>query len=279
MANNLDNFQMINMKYILSYFPVLTLLICLSVGFIDCNTSKNTQPSKNTQAAVKEEPIKETIAGLPPGYLPMEELPNSLALIPPPPEKGSAAFALDQEYAKKAVDSTSAARFDQAKEDADLNFPGAVKSFESIVGFKISETKTPKLYSLMHRVLTDALLSTYSAKNYYKRERPFMVNNMPICTPKDEAALRKDGSYPSGHAAIGWAWALLFCEFFPGKTDAVKQRGYEFGESRVICNVHWHSDVDMGRLLGAATVDSLHTNSTFSSDLASAREEVKNISQ
>ena len=114
-------------------------------------------------------------------------------------------------------------------------------------------------------------------KLIYNRKRPFMINNTPICTPADEAALRKDGSYPSGHTAVGWAWALVFSEVLPAKRDAILKRGYEFGESRMICNVHWHSDVETGRIIGAAAVASLHANATFQNDLAAAKEEVKKM--
>ncbi len=240
-------------------------LFAVSFLFHDCKTSKTSL----------DEQVKEIAPGLLQGYLSKEEMPNSLLLIPPPPEEGSIAFALDQEYAKKAVESKDTVRFAQATNDAILYFPEAVKSFESTLGIEISETKTPNLYVLMRRVLTDAALSTHTAKNNYKRKRPFMVNNTPICTPDNEALLRRDGSYPSGHTAIGWAWALVFSEIFPEKTDAILQRGYAFGESRVICNVHWHSDVEMGRVMGAAAVARLHANPTFQSDLAAAKKEVK----
>jgi acid phosphatase (class A) len=59
---------------------------------------------------------------------------------------------------------------------------------------------------LMRRTLADAGLATYKAKDHYKRARPFVESKAAICTPQDEAMLRKDGSYPSGHAALGWAW-------------------------------------------------------------------------
>ncbi|HEX5170552.1 MAG TPA: phosphatase PAP2 family protein, partial [Cyclobacteriaceae bacterium] len=196
---------------------LISTFLCLAVSlpFNGCITSKSTP----------DEQIGEIAPGLLQGYLSKEELPNSLLLIPPPPQEGSIAFALDQEYAKKAVETKDTARFVQATNDAILYFPAAVKSFESTVGIEISETKTPELYVLMRRVLTDAALATYAAKIHYKRKRPFMVNNTPICTPEDETLLRKDGSYPSGHAAVGWAWALVFCEIFPAKTDAILQRG------------------------------------------------------
>jgi len=259
------------MKIMIRQLQIFFIVAALAVLQITgCKTNKVARVSK-------EEQVKEIMPGLLQGYLSKEEIPNSLALVPPPPEEGSVAFALDQEYAKKAVESKDTARFILATSDAELNFPAAVRSFESTLGIEISETKTPKLYILMRRVLTDAALSTYTAKNYYKRKRPFMVNNTPVCTPADTAFLRKDGSYPSGHTAIGWAWALIFCEIFPAKTDTILKRGYEFGESRVICNVHWHSDVEMGRVMGAAAVARLHANPNFLKDLAAAQEEIRKL--
>ena len=103
----------------------------------------------------------------------------------------------------------------------------------------------------------------------------FTVNNTPICTPDDEALLRKDGSYPSGHTAIGWAWALILAEVFPEQSDAILERGKQFGISRNICNVHWHSDVVTGRMMGAAAVAMLHSNTDFMIDLEAAKKEVK----
>ena len=259
------------MKIMIRQLQIFFIVAALAVLQIPgCKTNKVARVSK-------EEQVKEIMPGLLQGYLSKEEIPNSLALVPPPPEEGSVAFALDQEYAKKAVESKDTARFILATSDAELNFPAAVRSFESTLGIEISETKTPKLYILMRRVLTDAALSTYTAKNYYKRKRPFMVNNTPVCTPADTAFLRKDGSYPSGHTAIGWAWALIFCEIFPAKTDTILKRGYEFGESRVICNVHWHSDVETGRVMGAAAVAKLHANPGFLKDLAAAKEEIRKL--
>jgi acid phosphatase (class A) len=246
------------------------LLPLLAVLATDCSTSRSN---------ASQETVKEIAPGLLQGYLSMAELPNSLALIPPPPEEGTPGYVLDQDYATKAVASNDTVRFKQAKSDAYLYFPEAALSFQSTVGIEISESKTPKLYMLMRRTLTDAALSTYTAKNHYKRKRPFMVNNTPTCSPSDEEQLRKDGSYPSGHTAIGWAWALVFTEVFPAKTNAILQRGYEFGESRVVCNVHWHSDVVMGRVMGAAAVARLHANPTFQRDLAAAKSEVARLTK
>lgn len=79
----------------------------------------------------------------------------------------------------------------------------------------LNERDTPHLYRLLLRTRSDAGHSTQKAKDYYKRQRPFVVNKEPSCSPDDENALAKNGSYPSGHTAIGWAWALILSEIAP----------------------------------------------------------------
>jgi acid phosphatase (class A) len=218
--------------------------------------------------------VKEIAPGLLEGYLSPKDLPNSLELLPPPPDEGSVAFALDEEMSRKSLALRGTDRWSQAIEDANLHFPEAAEAFSGVIGIPVTEGDTPRLYMLMRRSLTDAGLSTYTAKNHYTRARPFMANGESICTPEDKEGLMKDGSYPSGHTAIGWAWALVLCEIFPEHTDAIIDRGRAFGESRMICNVHWQSDVNEGRFMGAATVARLHADPGFLADLEAAKNEV-----
>lgn len=194
--------------------------------------------------------VPEIHPGLLAGYLDTESLPNSLELIPPPPEQGSAAMALDEEISKKTLELQDTQRWSLAIEDANLHFPEAAGAFSCALGIPITQEDTPHLYMLLRRSAADAGLSTYQAKTHYQRNRPFMENNAPVCTPEDEEKLRKDGSYPSGHTALGWAWALILTEIAPDRADAILARGRAFGESRNVCNVHWHSDVVEGRFMG-----------------------------
>ena len=219
--------------------------------------------------------VPEIHPGILAGYLNPKTLPDSLALIPPPPDGGSAAFALDKEVSQKGLALQGSPRWDLAAEDAELMFPEAAGTFSCALGIPITEEGTPHLYMLLRRTLADAGLSTYSAKNYYQRKRPFMVNSAPICTPDEEELLRKDGSYPSGHTAIGWAWALILTEIAPERADAILARGRAFGESRVVCNVHWHSDVVEGRFMGAAAVARLHADPGFRAEIEAAKRELE----
>jgi acid phosphatase (class A) len=216
----------------------------------------------------------EFIPGFIAGYLPTKELPNSLFLIPPPPATGSAALTLDEEISRRSFALRDTPRWLLAASDADLHFPHAASTFSCALNAPITDEDMPRLYMLLRRTLTDMGISTYTAKNHYNRARPFLWNKEPICTPKDQAFLEKDGSYPSGHTAAGWGWALILSEISPDQTDAILSRGLAFGESRNACNAHWHSDVIQGRTMAAATLARLHAEPAFLADLEAARAEL-----
>ena len=51
-------------------------------------------------------------------------------------------------------------------------------------------------------------------------------------------------------------------------------RGRAFGDSRRICNVHWLSDIEEGRVVASAVVARMNAEPAFQADLAAARAEV-----
>lgn len=208
------------------------------------------------------------------GYLDRKALPNSLALLPKPPAEGSAEQAADLAVYTATRTLRGTPRWERATLDANLKFPKAASTFACAMDLPISQEQTPHLNMLLRRTLLDAGLSTYAAKDTYNRKRPFVAKGEASCTPAEEPALAKDGSYPSGHSALGWAWALVLSEVAPERANALLARGYAFGQSRVICGVHWQSDVDAGRVMGSGAVAVLHTDPTFTAQLAAAKAEV-----
>jgi acid phosphatase (class A) len=161
-----------------------------------------------------------------------------------------------------------------AASDADLDFPHAATTFSCAAGVAISKEATPHLYGLLGKMMVDVGLSTYRAKDHYKRVRPFVVHKEQTCTPAEDKFLASDGSYPSGHSSIGWGWALVLTELVPTRSDAILKRGREFGESRIVCNAHWLSDVENGRTMAAATVARLHADPAFIAELAAVKAEI-----
>lgn len=200
-------------------------------------------------------------------------MPDSLALIPPPPAPGSAAFALDVEVAQNTFALRDTPRFALAAADFELTVPHFIEVFSCALNTQITKENAPYLYNLLSRAFSDIGGSTYAVKNYYKRERPFQYNHEPLAVPAARAFLEKDPSYPSGHTALGWGYALILTELAPDRENEILARGRAFGESRIVCNHHWYSDVVWGRFMGAATVARLHADPTFEADLAAAKVE------
>ena len=239
---------------------IMIVMACIAVTAGCANFEKQSRPSVVPDSF--------------PGYLAAGALPDSEALIPPPPSAGSTALALDHDISRNGLTLRDSPRWTLAAEDADLTFPRAAGTFSCALNAPVTEQDTPHLYMLMRRTLADVSLSTSKAKNAFMRTRPFVINRERTCSPNVEQSMMKNGSYPSGHSAVGWAWALILSEISPEQADAILARGRAFGQSRVICNVHWQSDVIEGRFIGAATVARLHADPVFRADLESARSEI-----
>lgn len=206
------------------------------------------------------------------GYLKPAELPSGQAFLPSPPAAGSAAFAADEEAYKTTRKLRDTPRWVQAAKDADLTFPNTASTFSCALGIPVSQEATPHLNMLLRRVRADASRANDKAKDLYKRQRPYLAHGDTSCTPAER---HKDDSYPSGHTSVGWAWALVLAEIAPDRADAIFARGLSFGESRIICGVHWKSDVDAGRVVGASTVSRLHADPVFAAQLELARKEIE----
>ena len=246
-----------------SFSILFAVLVCVSSNPAWADSGKPMQPAS----------VFETL----PGYLPPEAIPDSMALLPPPPAAGSAALVLDEEVSRKSSALRGTARWELAAKDADQNFPHAAGTFSCALNAPVTEQETPHLYLLLRKTLTDAGNSTRRAKDYYRRPRPFVAHQEHTCTPEAETVLAKNGSYPSGHSAVGWTWALILSEIAPELTDAILGRGLAFGESRVTCNAHWLSDVAEGRVMGVSTVARLHADPVFRADLEAAKAELSAV--
>lgn len=248
------------------------LAIVASVPVIATANSQESPPPASAEAAVKA--ARSTLGS---GYLKPEMIPDSTLLMSAPPEAGSPAFARDEEGAKNAVSLRGSPRWTQATLDAELLSPAATGAMSCAAGLVIGEKQTPAIQKLMRRATADLGMSGRAAKQKYQRPRPFMVNGEPTCTPDWEPMLRKDGSYPSGHSAIGYGWGLILAEVFPYRAAQLVARGRAYGDSRRICNVHWLSDVEEGRITASAVVARLHADPAFQKDLKAAKAEAKKL--
>ena len=209
-------------------------------------------------------------------FLQSDQVANSLKLLPPPPQPGSAQFNYDEAQYKWGKMQRITPRGKQAFEDSKLSGEALSNAFSEAFGLKISKENTPEIYKLIVRMREDAGdLATRDAKGHYMRMRPFLFFNEKSLTPNDEQYLAGNGSYPSGHTSIGWATALVLAEINVDRQDEILKRGFEFGQSRVICGVHYQSDVDAGRVVASGVEARLHACPEFAAQLAKAKKEFK----
>jgi acid phosphatase (class A) len=141
------------------------------------------------------------------------------------------------------------------------------------VGADLSASKTPNTARLVGRAVLDAVDASGAAKQIHKRQRPFVPTDEPICIERDDH-LKASFSYPSGHATGGWMYGLLLAEVAPDRAAPIMSRGRAYGESRVVCGVHWKTDVEAGRDAATAAFVVLQSNPGFRADLEAARAEI-----
>jgi acid phosphatase (class A) len=209
----------------------------------------------------------------PPGYLKTGMNLDGAAIVGPPPTPDSPRGKADRATFDATRKLAGTPAWDRAIADADLSGQHGFKSFSCAAGVTIGPDATPVLAKLLLRMTDDAATLYQPAKAVFQRPRPPVGNTKPICVPR-EKWIETDGSYPSGHGLIGWSWALVISEVAPEHASAVLARGRGFGDSRIVCGVHFQSDIEAGRYLGSAMVSRLHQDAAFMSDLAAAKAEV-----
>jgi|CXWL01.1.fsa_nt_gi acid phosphatase (class A) len=146
-------------------------------------------------------------------------------------------------------------------------------AFAPALGERFIAENYPLTGAALQRVRTPLGASVLQAKERFARARPFVADaSVQTCITPDER-LRASGAYPSGHAAFGWAWGLVLAELDPTHADAILARAREYGDSRVVCGLHYPSDVEAGRTLAAAALARLHAEPEFRAALEAARFE------
>ena len=242
--------------------PAIAALAALSL--FGCATAAPPAPA----ADVSLGPVPTDLTG----YLPKGAL-DGRVVLGPPPAADSPHGRADRAFYDDTRALKDSPRWREAIQDNDLWQGGAIRRFSCALGVEISERQTPTAWKLMHRLELDVRNIGGPAKDHFARRRPALGNDKPICVPR-EPWMETNASYPSGHSMTAWAWALILTEAAPSKADALLKLGREGGESRVICGVHFPSDVEAGRTLAAGMVARMHADPGFMADLAGLKREI-----
>ena len=209
-------------------------------------------------------------------YLGEDRTPDSLAILPPPPASHSPAEAADRAAFAVTRAYVGTPRWALATNDVAEGGSALLEDFACVLGQRLDLGRVPNLLTLLDRARLDIARSNRAPKLHYRRLRPFIGNDAPICVARDQK-LADSFSYPSGHSAQGWAYALIMATLLPEKATQFLVRGRLYGESRVVCGVHWLSDVDAARLNASAVFAVLLADPGFRADLEKARAELARV--
>jgi acid phosphatase (class A) len=88
------------------------------------------------------------------------------------------------------------------------------------------------------------------------------------------AAQRATPSHPSGSASVGAAYGEVMAALVPDRSNEVREIGRQIAISRMVCGMHYPSDVTDGAALGGAVAQAIMATPAFEADAAAARAEV-----
>ena len=200
--------------------------------------------------------------------------PRSARILAPAPTPGTARHAADREVFRQTRALRDSARWQQAVDDVPLDVPTMLENFSCAVGVRLGPVKTPLLAGLLTSVSADAERAIEPAKAANRRGRPFLLDEGPLCQPKEKLA---SYDYPSGHATWGWTIGLLLAELVPDRASDVLVRSRTYAESRVVCGAHNLSAIDAGATNAAALVATLHGSPRFRDAMEAVRGELEAV--
>ncbi len=182
---------------------------------------------------------------------------NVALILPPPPAEGSAE-SLDERAELQRIDATrtpdafAAAKHDDDTKDASI--------FASILGPKFDLKQLPKTDALFQQLRVEEKAAAKRGKAFFARKRPWIEDSsLHPCSTDDDA----NSSYPSGHATMGFSFAAVMARLVPEKSQAFMTRAATYGRARIICEVHFRSDVAAGQTLGLVVAERLMSNAQF----------------
>lgn len=189
-------------------------------------------------------------------------------ILPPPPADSSPAHHAEiaelaaLERSRTAAD-LEAARADDRTKNASI--------FANAIGPGFMLDRLPETARLMALVRASEKAAANRAKDEFKRPRPWIVNpGIGACSRDDEPL----SSYPSGHATMAFAMGSVLARLFPARAAPIMARAQLYAEHRLVCEMHYRSDVGAGETLGTVVAERLMTDPEFRAQFARAQTEL-----
>lgn len=179
-------------------------------------------------------------------------------LLPPPPDLGSVAQRTDQQQVAEAIGARNVAQLTEAREASRRS----VFFFATSIGPGFTPARLPLTSWFFGRVASDVQKLVDLAKSYWERPRP-------------NGAIKRRGSYPSGHAAFAASSAILLGQLLPSRRDAVFAQARTFAENRIVLGLHYPSDIAAGWTAGTLAAFVMMQDPGFRHDFAAVKAELQ----
>ena len=187
--------------------------------------------------------------------------------LPPPPDAIVTHREMDELHAI-AARSTAEDRA-VAKRDAQNETPTI---FNDAAGFDLSAS--PQTFKLLTLVGEEEEDDTKDAKAYFHRDRPYAAEPaIKTCTPVKPG--KAANSYPSGHATRAFSMGVVLASLVPARSQEILARASQYAERRLICGVHYRSDIVAGQQFGTVLALKLMQKPEFQALMTAAQAELK----
>jgi acid phosphatase (class A) len=144
--------------------------------------------------------------------------------------------------------------------------------FRTIFGSSFTPDNLPVLAKLSAAIHAEEGVASGPLKTGFARPRPYQADTTlhPVCKVTTEP-----NSYPSGHTLSGYMLAFTLIEIAPEKKEAILERADDYAHNRLVCGVHYPSDLEASRQIAAALFGSMSMNPAFRNEVAAARTELR----
>ena len=214
-------------------------------------------------AAVAQEESPAALHFLKPGQVDLTRI------LPAPPKPASKAQGKDLAISLAWQTQRTPAMEAQAKADSDRS----VFRFGVIFGDAFAKDRLPIAARFFEDVAGDERIVGAAAKTYWNRPRPFVTSSrIHPCVEQPPT-----NSYPSNHATIGMLYAQILARMLPERRLRILARAQEYAQDRVICGVHYTSDVEAGKRAGAIEAFAMLPDATFKREFAEAKAEIRAV--
>ncbi|RVT94922.1 acid phosphatase [Sphingomonas crocodyli] len=207
----------------------------------------------------------------PKGFLPSGYF-DLIDVLPPAPIKDEPRGVADREIFKLTRALKGTPRWDMAVNDLAGDSAAMMRDFSCAAGIRMTPQTAPKTAALIEKATIDAEEAVGKVKAFYRRQRPFQIDQGEVCEPV--ANLARSYDYPSGHATRGWTWGLILAEVLHKQAAPILARARAFGESRVVCGSHNASAIEAGRMAASSVLDVVRTERAYDDAVIASRAEL-----